>query len=432
LSCYPGANTAMGAESRHCRGLLTRLVLVACLVLLMAPAIPCRAEIGRGDLWFAKLPFEKWLSEGERADIPWSADILPAEVSPHQRLMLRVVIRLDGRELEKRHGTGEFVTLVQYTDNAGRIWQHHTSLDLANLPPGTGTQQLAIAQYAYILPGDYSLAIAICDTATLEHGLMVRQIHASPLKTDPLPEAWAGLPAVDFIPPITEPPDVWYLPGVQGRLNLPLTTRRPVHIHLLVNITPSWQSAGSITAMQRNMNAVIPIMKVFSQIDVRTGSMETAVLDLTHLRIAFDQHIAGNNAGSLDWDGMRRIFLDARPGIVDARSLESRRKMGAFFRKEIMRRLLAGKTESTDPGTSVVIVLSGPAFLEEQDPDDLVKPPNNPDQRVFYIRYHGLPVPQTDDLQRAAALLNARVYDAASNERVREIVASVLDEISKL
>jgi hypothetical protein len=28
--------------------------------------------------------------------------------------------------------------------------------------------------------------------------------------------------------------------------------------------------------------------------------------------------------------------------------------------------------------------------------------------------------------------LNARVYDAASNERVREILASVLDQISKL
>jgi len=422
----------MGAESRHCRGLLTRLVLVTCLVLLMAPAIPGRAEVGREDPWFTKLPFEKWLSEGERADIPWSADILPAEVSPHQRLMLRVVIRLYGRELEKRRGAGEFLTLVQYTDSAGRVWQHHTSLDLANLPPGTGTQQLAIAQYAYVLPGDYSLVIAICDTATLEHGLMVRQVHAAPLKTDPLPEAWAGLPTVDFIPSITEPPDVWYLPGVEGRLNLPLTTRRPVHIHLLVNITPSSQSAGSITAMQRNMNAVIPILKVFSQIDVRNGTMEAALLDLTHLRVAFDQNIAGNSAGSLDWEGMRRIFLDARPGIVDARSLESRRKVGAFFRKEVLRRLLAGETESAQAGTPVVIILSGPAFLEEQDQDDPIKLPNNLAYRLFYIRYHGIPAPPTDDLERAAALLNARVYDAESNERVREIVAYVLDQISKL
>jgi hypothetical protein len=172
-------------------------------------------------------------------------------------------------------------------------------------------------------------------------------------------------------------------------------------------------------------------MKVFSQIDVRNGSMEIAVLDLTHLRVAFDQNIAGNIAGSFDWGGMRRIFLDARPGIVDAHSLENRRKMGTFFRKEVVRRLLAGETESAEAGTSVVIVLSGPAFLEEQDPDDPVKPPNNLDHRVFYIRYLSLPAPPMDDLQRTAASLNARVYDAVSNERVREIVASVLDEVSK-
>jgi hypothetical protein len=418
LSC---GQTAMDAGPGHYRLLLT------CLALLLGSAIPCRAEIAKGDTWFTRLPFEKWLSEGERADIPWSADILPAEVSPHQRLMLRVVIRLYGRELEMRRGTGEFLTLVQYTDRAGRIWQHHTSLDLAKLPPGTGSQQLAIAQYAYVLPGDYTLAIAICDTATLEHGLMIREVNAAPLKTDPLPEAWTGLPNVDFIPPITEPPDVWYLPGVEGRLNLPVATRRPVHIHLLANISPSWESASSVIAMRRNMNGVIPILKVFSQIDVRNGSMETALLDLSNLRVPFEE----KNAADLDWTGMRRVFGDSPPGAVDAQALANRRKQSAFFQNEISRRLLAG-AESGDAATPVVIVLSGPAFLEDQDPDSPVKLPDNLNYRVFYIRYHGQPAPPVDDLERAAGQFNARVYDAASTQQVREIVASVLDEISKL
>jgi hypothetical protein len=428
----------MDAERRiHGAGRPLRLAgALTCVTLFLGSAIPCRAEVGHGDPRFAELPFEKWLTEGERADIPWSADILPAELSPHQRLMLRVVIRLYGSELDKRRGAGEFVTLVQYTDGAGRIWQHHTSLDLANLETGIGLRQLAIAQYAYVLPGDYSLAIAVCDTATLEHGMIIRQVHAAPLKADPLPEAWAGLPAVDFIPPITEPPDVWYLPGVEGRLNLPVTTRRPVHIQLLVNITPSSQQEGSITAMRRNMNAMIPILKAFSQIKVRNGSMGTALLDLTHLRVAFEENNvennADNNAESLDWDGMRRVFLDARPGIVDARSLENRRKMVAFFRNEVVRRLLADGTESADAATPIVIVLSGLAFLNDQDPDGPVKLPDNPDRRVFYIRYQGLPAPPADDLQRAAGLLNARVYNAASNEQVRAVLASVLDEIAKL
>ena len=369
---------------------------------------------------------------GRVEDLPWSADILPAEISTHQRLMLRVVIRLRGRELERRRGAGEFLTAQMVhrykEDSAGRIWQHHTSTDLTNLPPDIGTRQLAIAEYAFVLPGDYSLVIAVCDTSTLEHGLIFRQVRAAPLKTDPLPEAWTGLPLVDFLPPITEPPDVWYLPGVGGRLNLPLATRRPVHVHLLVNITPSWQSAGSIAALRRNMDALIPTLKVLSQIDVRNGSIETALLDLTHLRVVFEQ----NSGDSLDWEGMRRIFLDARPGIVDAHTLASRRKMGAFFQSEVIRRLFPGGTGSADTASQIVIVLSGPTFLEEQDPNGLASLPDNTGQRVFYIRYHGLPAPPPDDLQRAVEPFHGRLYDAASVERVREILASILDEISKL
>jgi hypothetical protein len=432
----------MDVESRHCRVRGLRRPVPAhwtlrtpkpagvllCMALLLGPATLCGSDLGHGDPWFTRVPFEKWLSEGERADIPWSADILPAQLSLHQRLMLRVVIRLHGRELEERRGAGEFVTLVQYTDGAGRIWQNHTTLDLAKLPPGTGVQQLAIAQYAYVLPGDYSLAIAVCDSATLEHGLIVRQVHAAPLAIDPLPKAWTGLPAVDFIPPTPEPPDVWYLPGVEGRLKLPVATRRPVHLHLLVNMTPSSELAGSISAMQRNMNAVIPIMKAFSQIDLGNGRMDAALLDLTHLRVAFEQ----SDAGRLNWDRMRKVFLDVKPGIVDTHSLENRRKIVTFFRNELVRLLLPVGPGSEEAPIPIVIVLSGPAFLEDQEPGGPVQLPGNPDHRVFYIRYHGLPAPQKDDLQRSVEPFNARVYDAASNEQVREILASVLDQISKL
>lgn len=423
----------MDAEYRHCRlsGIRTVVRGTALLVWWAALLTP---DIGRGavlpahgDPLFDKLHFDYWQTEGERNDITWSADILPAEISPHQRLMLRVVIRLYGSELEKRRGAGEFVTLVQYTDSAGRIWQHHTSLDLEKLPAGTGNKQLAIAQYAYVLPGDYSLAIAVCDTATLEHGLINRQVHAAPLRDDPLPEAWKNLPAVDFIPPITEPPDVWYLPGVEGRLNLPVVTRRPVDIHLLVNITPSRSEEGSIAAMQRNMGAVIPLMKVFSQMQVRNGSMEIALLDLTNHRVAFDQ----KNASRLDWDGMRKVLLHEQPGIVDAHALESRSTMRAFFRDEIVQRLHAGARRPDAP-IPVVIVLSGTAFLDGQEPEVPVQPPDRHDYRVFYIRWHGLPAPAADDLEHAVEPFNASIYEAASKERVREIVASVIGEISKL
>jgi hypothetical protein len=176
------------------------------------------------------------------------------------------------------------------------------------------------------------------------------------------------------------------------------------------------------------MNALIPILKVFSQIDIRNGSKEMALVDLTHLRMAFEQ----DNADSLDWDRMRKVFVDTRPGIVDARTLENRRRMGAFFRSEVARRLSSEGTGSGDAAAQIVIILSGPAFLEDQDPGGPVELPDNADRCLFYIRYQGVPAPPADDLERVAQQFKGRLYDAASTEQVREILASVLAEISRL
>jgi hypothetical protein len=424
------------------RGRLPRFGILVALVGFGLEG-PGRAETGLRDPEFSKLPFEQWLAEGERTGINWSAEILPAEISTHQRLMLRIVIRVDGRFLEKHRGASKFVTLVQYKDQNDRIWQHHTSLDLSKLAPGIQTHQLAIAQYAFVLPGDYSLAIAICDTATLEHNLIFRQAHAEPLKGDPLPEAWTGLPAVEFIPAITEPPDVWYLPGIEGGLNLSVATRRRVHIQLLVNTTPS--AADSLAAMWANMSAVIPALKVLSQIDIRNGSLDVAFLDLTQRRVVFEQ----KNAGSLVWAGVRDILLGARPGLVDVRDLEGQGKMQEFFRDEVGRRLAGRPQPGSDGESQIVIILSGPAFLKDQEPLSLLDGPPDADRRLFYVRFVNYPamtpgrkgrrgaatlVTQSvpvDDLERALEPLHARLYDATSVEEFRRILADVLDRISQ-
>jgi hypothetical protein len=336
------------------------------------------------------------------------------------------------------------VTLVQYKDKDGGIWQNHTSLDLSKLPVGIETHQIAIAQYAFVLPGDYSLAIAVCYTASLEHSLVFRQVRAEPLKIDPLPDAWTSLPAVEFIPPTPDPPDVWYLPGVEHRMHLPLTTRRRVHLQLLVNTTPS--RAGSIAAMQANMSAVIPALKVLSQIDVLNGSMDVAFLDLTKRRVTFEQ----SDIRNLPWDGIRGIFLDPKLGIIDLRDLGKQSQIQEFFRNEVSRRLETGGPQIGDSVVPVVIILSGPAFL--QDPTLLRPPDKRPDsdQPLFYIRFVNYPVAAqprgtrrsgrtitpspmpVDDLENAVEPFKVRQYDASSPQQFRMILADVLSQISKL
>jgi hypothetical protein len=400
------------------------------------------ASAGLRDAEFSRLPFEQWLAEGDRAGMAgWTAEILPAEISTHQRLMLRVVIRVEGRVLEKRRGSGEFVTLVEYRDSNKEVWQNHTSLDLTKLQPGPEGRQLAIAQYAFVLPGDYSLAIAVCDTATLEHSVIFRGVHAEALASDPLPNAWSGLPAVEFIPAITEPPDVWYLPGIEHRLNLAAPTRRPVHIQLLVNTTPSARAAGSLEAMRANMSATIPALKAISQIDVPNGSVDVAFLDLTRRRVSFEQ----TNVRGLDWDRIREIFREAKPGVIDARDLAGQAKMQAFFRDEVVRRL-GGGAQDGEAGVPVVIVLSGPAFLVDQERSDAADPGRDHDRRLFYIRFVSgpgvvrssrkrpvVPVPvAVDGLEQAVESIDGRLFEATSVEEFRRILAELIDEISRI
>jgi hypothetical protein len=415
----------------------------ACLLLVAAaPAVP--APPGNLDPAFTRLPFNQWLTQGKQTQIHWSVDIPPAELSTHQRLIMRIAIHVDGRELEKR-GPGDLTALLQFQDGDGRTWQNHMALRREDMLPGVQTRDLSLFQYAFVLPGDYTLSIALCDTATLEHSVTLRKVHVAPLKTDPLPDSWTGLPSVEFIPGVTEPPDVWYLPGNGNRLRLPVATHRPVHVQILVNTTPTQRSAGSVTALRSNMSVLIPALKILSQMEVANGSIDAALLDLTHRRVSFEQ----KNVQALNWDAMRKLFVDIKPGIIDVRALEGQWKMRRFFWDEVNRRLNAN-----DGSRNVVIVLSGPAFLDDQEPVETTALPSDPERRLFYIRYRTIPPrPQhprlrpgargplltppptypmpVDDLEHTVEPLNARLFDATSSEQFRRILAAVIDQMSE-
>jgi len=438
---------------RRCRvsGLVIGLLLVS---------VAAQAEsTGYRDPEFGRIPFEKWLAEG-KSQIHWNVSIRPPELSTHQRLILRVAIGMDGKELEKRRGAGEFLEMIQYRDAAGHVWQSHASIDLKNMKPGMQRQNVDATFYAFILPGDYTVSAAICDSNTLEHSVTVRRLHVDAPKTDPLSGAWAGLPAVEVISSLTEPPDVWFLPEITTGLNLHVATQKPVHIRVLLNTTPSQRVSGSVAAMRANMSLLIPALKILSRLDLPNGTVDAELLDLTHRRVIFEQ----KNIHELNWPDIRRYFIETRPGIIDAASLQGQWKMRKFFWDEVRRRLEPGR----DGAVPVVIVLSGPAFLEDQEPVEPAIRGGETDRRLFYIRYRPpaaarsigrstllrdtmmgrtggrgrippmnqpeddslIPPMPVDDLEHTVEPLNARLFDAASARQFRRILAAVLEQIS--
>ena len=405
---------------------------------------------------FAQLPFEQWVAGGQQALIAWTVSASRARLSAHQRLRADVEIRLDGAELVRRRGEGQLLILLQLADQQGRRYQNHLSMDLAKIEAGVSKQDVVSTFMAFVTPGDYRVAVALYDTATREHSLKQVGLEVAPLKNDPLPDAWLDLPAVEYLPS-ADPPDSWYLPSVAGCLRLPLKSRSPVDIDLIVNLTPSESASNSAEMRSWNLSVLVPALKVISEVNGPGSRVNAELLDLSRQSVVFRQ----NDVHVLDWAAMRRALAPSQAATIDLRSLERHRRSAAFFVAEVARIVAAHREQPAAGATRprrVLVVLSGPlAFEERVDLDPIaIDPP--PDCRVFYIRYHSfqttpavghptrgshrgfsrwgqLPGPDPlalrfDQLESTLKPLAPRLFDVDTPEGFRKALASLLAEIA--
>lgn len=409
------------------------------LTAFLATARPLQGQSGMRDRYFLRYPFEKWKAETPVSQVKWTPKVQSPRLSTQQRLNLRVETLVDAKETEKRRGRGELVVLLELTDSEGRRWRSHEVFDLAQIPAAAKASPLIYTQNALVLPGDYRICLAVLDSQTLEHSFLSRTVHVGVLRNDSLPDAWKGLPAVEFSRNY-EPPDMWFQPYLRGRLNLPVTSARPVHIDVIMNLTPSDRGAGSVRVFRRNMGVLVPALKVLGGLSVKAGSLDVTVMDLTGRKTwnQLDAH------GALDWRNLREPFASATPGIVDVQALAAKAQMRHFFRDVVLEKLKV--TREAEP-LHAVIVLSAPISFDSQrrfDPETL---PKDPSRRLFYISYRalnparalaslpeGAPPPPAifDELEPIMKSLDGRVFNVVTPEDFRRATAAILAEISRL
>jgi hypothetical protein len=430
------------------------LFLTAAFALLCGIPSVC-AQSASPDPVFAKFPFNEWLRSGERSQIRWTPQVSPARLSTHQRLMVQMGIQLDGAELADRPGKGRLLMLVQITGQQGQLWQNHGQVDFDKVLEGIRSQYLTYSRSAFVLPGDYRVAFAVVDTVNGEHGIREERLHVAPLRNDPFPDAWRGLPPVEFLPP-ADPPDAWYLPSISGPLHLPLETRRPVRIDVLVNLTPSERATGSLRAQNGNLSVLLPALKTISQLDLHNASLHVALLDLSRQRVTFHQ----DDVRGLDWPAIKNTLSERDTGTIDIKSLGERSRSAAFFVSEVGRRIGA-------PGEGqarALVVLSGTVEFEGREDLQPIRAAPSPDCRVFYVRYHAVsprpdrpagPVrgghgqwgstppewrrrehggqePPIDQLEPTLKPLAPRLFDVETPEEFRKALAAILAEIARM
>lgn len=432
------------------------------LLALLAFAVVCHstawAQGGTADPVFSAVPFNRWLADGDQTHFRWTAHVSGAELSDHQRLLTKVEIEVDGAELVSRRGHGELVMMIQFQDSAERVYQAHGSIDLANVKDEVAKSNFNYAQEAFVLPGDYRVSMVIFDTKTGEHSAVQKPLHVNALRNDPLPGAWKDLPAVELLHAM-DAPDVWFRPDIKGQLQLPLTTRRPLRVEVLMNASATGPIRGlSVgTSSNRSLGNMLPALKVLSRVEVGGGGLHVTLLDIPKRHVIFEQ----DAVHPLDWERVRGALTEADPNKIDVRALEHREQNAQFFVEQVRQRLAAGGGEGEKP-FRVLLVLSGPTTFNSGEDMHPIEPSRDPNTKVYYLRFHvpperltlpqmydtpgtrgrrgfpggvGSPATPTepfDSLEPLMKPLQPRLFDIYSPEQFRKVLGSLLEEIGRL
>ena len=436
-----------------------RFLRLTVALLLVGGAEATLAQGGSPDPAFKTIPFDRWIEEGDSAHIRWTARVLPVELSNHQRWEAKVELQVDGNELVRRRGKGYLLMLVQFSDSDNRVYQTHEAIDLQLVKDDIGKSNISYIPAAFVTPGDYRISLAIFDTATGEHSAMRLPLHVNPLKNDPLPGAWRDLPPVEILQ-ASQSPDDLFLPNITGRLNLPLETRHPVRVEILVNASPVSASEPSQTQQigNRSLTSLIPALKALAHADVRNGTLNVALLDLTTQQVIFQQDAVHD----LDWPKLGPALKETGPNKIDIHALENRRQNAQFFVTQVRRRIETSAPNGLANALPILIVLSGPMAFSSGEDLHPVELAGKPDGKVFYIRYHSLPprpvinpflegarngrrtpmsrpgrapiamTEPADSLERTLKPLQPHLFDVYTPVDFRKALGTLFDEIARL
>ena len=404
-------------------------------LLFLAGAQSLRGEDMPVEKVFSAFPFDQWVREGPQVKIPWKVRIQPYGLSLHQRLRAQIVIELKRRELVKLSPDDRLVVLIEVADAGGQQFRDYLMFQMKELGAGIKKGEIEVFWNMYVLPGEYKVTVALAESTTGEHNLMQGRLRVDPLKNDPLPGAWIGLPAVEFLDTRLEGPDAMFRSDIASRLHLPLAPRHPVRLEVLADVTASDLFHGSTTFYNRYLSVALPLLKTLSQIGLERGSIGVAMLDLRKRAVTFEQ----DEVKELDWKRAKAVLAPENgPATIDIKTLEQRRESPAFLQDELLRRLNAQAAGSPADGTPmhVFVIIGSPMdFYSFRDLPHM--PPGSEEKCVvYYLQFELLNPTYADgavgNVRKMLKPLPLRVFKVRSAESIRHALARIMEEVESL
>jgi hypothetical protein len=358
-------------------------------------------------------------------------------LSFHQRLIANIQVQISGPELLRRSRDERIVLLVQVINGQGVSFRDYGLLELDKLAPEAKGSDVEFAWQAFAVPGQYEVSVALWDKKSGEHNFLRRLFHVGAYKNDPLPEMWRGLDAFEFWSTKRDGPEFMFHSDIEGRLHLPLATRRPVHLEVLLDMGPSAEIfRGSFGYYNNYLAVALPMFKVFSQITPSNGSRSAAALDLIQRRIPFEQ----NDGKDVDWQSLRKaLSTDNGPGTVSVKSLQNRRQSPVYLREEIVRRLKAGPEHAAKPGERtlrVFVLLGSPMDFYAFPKLPEIETGEEQDCVVYYLQFEFSQrealTGGVNNVEKMLKPLKIRSFEVRSADDVRRALAEIMEELRKL
>jgi hypothetical protein len=427
------------------------LVLLAFAFCAGQPAA-LRAQEATVESVFAEAPFDKWQAEKPLEQVPWHVRMSAERLSFHQRLIANIQVQVPGPELIKRSHDEHITLLVEVRNGEGVSFRNFGLLELENLKPEMKRSDVEFSWQAFAVPGQYEVSVALWDKKSGEHNFMRRLFHVDAYKNDPLPEMWRGLDAFEFWSTKRDGPEFIFHSDIDGHLNLPLATRRPVHLEVLLDLTPSAEIfRGNYGQYNHYLSAAIPMFKAFSQIKVANGTSSAAALDFVQRRIPFEQ----NDGKDLDWPSLQKALSpDNGPGVVSIKDLQNRHQSPVYLREEIVRRLGGPADPAGKQGEAplhVFVLIGSPMDLYVFPTLPVVETGNEQDCIIYYLQFEFVEYEETrsrhsivehvdrrgftgnaSNVEKMLKPLKIRTFQVRSADDVRHALAKLMEELSRM
>ncbi|HEV8384490.1 MAG TPA: hypothetical protein VGQ11_06420 [Candidatus Acidoferrales bacterium] len=409
-----------------------------------------------------EIPFADWIRETNRADLPWSVEVSPPQLSILQRLTVEFRVRVPAKALARLGPTYQLFLEVRVKEAGAAGWLDERGTVGTRLLERVPKQAyFEFSTQALVRPGDYTAGFVLFDRVSGLRSVATRSFKVRALSGDPLPDISRDLPPVEFfqraVDQEREP-----LREIKSRLWLPVPTRRPVQIELLVNFaateptTPSPGMSGlpetvqhrarSLrTRHQQNLARMLGIVKVFSQMEIPSGSLHITAVDTLRRSIIFEQ----DAAGGLNWRRLSAALDQMNPLSIPVQALAGRRQNAAFFRDVLERRLAQsvsappahagnggnGGSDGASPASEplrVFIVVSAPVIFDRGSDLSPVAAPRGRDYRIYHLQYRFGAGYDFDDLSRLLRNLTPRRFYLQTAEDFRRAMARLLADLRAL